>query len=126
VVLTLKLILSLALPPDVRLERVYTDFVRYVLDHTRKHLISDTGSDPWTPDVEIVLAHPNGWGKHEQDFLLGVAVSAGLISESARSKQVYFVEEAEASARYCISTTNSAFAAQLKVCESWRPYLYSR
>lgn len=108
----------LDLPPNVRLREVYTDFMAYVLKHTRDHLKADIGSDPWTSDAEIVLAHPNRWGKLEQDFLMTVAVASGLVAdnESARSR-VYFVEEAEASARYCVCATNCPFAAELKVCK---------
>lgn len=106
-------LLSLALPPDVRLEAVYTDFVKYVLDHTKNHLASDTGRDQWTPSTDIIfiLAHPNGWGTHEQEFLRRVVVSASSIE----SPKIHFVEEAEASARYCISQNARPFASQLKV-----------
>ena len=61
--------------------------------------------------------YPNFWGQPQQEFLLDIAVSTHLIpdTEAARSKRVYFVEEAEASARYCISTTTNPFATRLKV-----------
>ena len=100
----------------------------YVLDHTRTQLRDNVGKDPWTDDAEIILAHPNGWGKLEQDFLLEAAVDAGLIPNTklARSTQIHFVEEAEASARYCISTATSPVASQFKVrvVESQRPCLF--
>lgn len=75
------------------------------------------GRDVWTSDVEVILAHPNLWGEREQEFLREIAVSAGLIpnTEIAKNKQLFFVEEAEASARYCISAATNPFASQLKV-----------
>lgn len=104
------------LPPNVRLEDVYSDFFSYIIRHTREHLKADTGNDPWSSDVEIILAHPNKWGKHEQDFLLTAMISADVISDNDAAKsRVYFVEEAEASARYCVSTSSTPFASQLKV-----------
>lgn len=98
----------------------------YVLKHTRQHLIADIGSDPWTSDAEVVLAHPNKWGKLEQDFLMKVAVASGLVADNASARsRVYFVEEAEASARFCVSASNTAFASQLQVSEFHSLFTYS-
>ena len=108
------------LPSNVPLSKVYADFLAYIMNHTVSHLRADTGSDPWSPDVEIILAHPNGWGRHEQDFLVTAAISAGLIKDNEAAKgRIYFVEEAEASARYCVSTSSTAFASQLRVSLRW-------
>lgn len=106
----------LALPSDVSLENIYTDFLTYVLKHTKQHLKADTGSDPWTPDAEIIIAHPNKWGKTQQDFLMQVAVASGFVEDSDYGRsRIYFVEEAEASARYCVSTSSTPFASLLNV-----------
>lgn len=79
------------LPLGVRLEDVYVDFMQYIVQHTRSHLKSTIG-------------------EHEQDFLLNAAVTAGLVDDTAEGKShVYFVEEAEASARYCVSTSTTSF-----------------
>lgn len=109
----------LDLPPNVRLEDVYSDFFSYIIRHTREHVRVDTGNDPWSSasDVEIIIAHPNKWGKHEQNFLLNAMISADIINDVDTAKsRVYFVEEAEASARYCISGSSTPFVSQLKVC----------
>ncbi|KAF8755228.1 ATP binding [Rhizoctonia solani] len=55
------------LPPGVPIRQVYTDFLEYLLKHTREYFedrILD-GKLIWerySPDMEVVLAHPNGWG----------------------------------------------------------------
>lgn len=105
------------LPPGVRLADVYVDFLTYVLRHIREHLKSDVGTDYWTSDTEIVIPHPNKWGNLQQDFLMQVVVASGFVEDSTYGRsRVYFVEESEASARYCISSSGTPFASQLKVC----------
>ncbi|KAG9084211.1 hypothetical protein FRC07_013690 [Ceratobasidium sp. 392] len=56
--------------------------------------------------MEVVIAHPNGWGIREQAFLRATAVAAGLTSESSSRSKVKFVTEAEASVHFCIHHTN--------------------
>lgn len=93
--------------------------MRYTINCARRYLTSQVGRDIWTiADVEVILAHPNGWGRYEQDFLTRAAMSAGLIEDSdyARSR-LYFIEEAEAAARFAVCTTNSIFASELKVSQ---------
>ncbi|CAE6374609.1 unnamed protein product [Rhizoctonia solani] len=99
------------LPPGVSLRQIYSDFLGYLLEHTRSYFedrILD-GKAIWerhSPTMEVVIAHPNGWGIREQAFLRSAAVAAGFsTSEEARSK-VRFVTEAEASVHFCIHHTN--------------------
>ena len=95
------------LPPNVTITQVYSDYMRYIINHTRQHLHDYLGRDVWTENsdqVEIILAHPNHWGSREQDVLEQAAVNAGAISKKGSAKRLHFVEEAEASASFCTST----------------------
>ncbi|KAG8728323.1 hypothetical protein FRC11_011334, partial [Ceratobasidium sp. 423] len=56
--------------------------------------------------MEVILAHPNGWGLREQSFLRAAALDAGLVSPSKASMNIRFVTEAEASVHFCIYHTN--------------------
>ena len=78
------------------------------------------GHDLWEKlgsDAEIVLAHPNTWGAaRQQMFLRDAAVKAGLVSQERANQHLQFVEEAEASARFCLTTTDdSLLRTQFKV-----------
>ncbi|KAG8744263.1 hypothetical protein FRC11_013538, partial [Ceratobasidium sp. 423] len=72
--------------------------------------------------MEVVIAHPNGWGLREQVFLRAVAVTAGLATADQALSKIRFVTEAEASAHFCIHHTNMGNALQpgvnLAVCDA--------
>ncbi|KAG8759784.1 hypothetical protein FRC11_001447, partial [Ceratobasidium sp. 423] len=99
------------LPPGVSLEQIYSDFLGYLLEYTRTHFedhILD-GKDIWqkfSPEMEVVLAHPNGWGIREQAFLRSAVIRAGLLTTDRALSQVRFVAEAEASVHFCIHHAN--------------------
>ncbi|QRW20325.1 heat shock protein 70 kDa 12A [Rhizoctonia solani] len=99
------------LPPGVPIRQVYTDFLGYLLKHTREYFedrILD-GKLIWerySPDMEVVLAHPNGWGIREQTFLRKVATDAGLSVPEKAQRNIRFLSEAEASVHFCIHHTN--------------------
>jgi hypothetical protein len=59
----------------------------------------------YKPNMDVVIAHPNGWGIQEQTFLRTAAVAAGFTSASQASSRVHFVTEAEASAHFCMYHT---------------------
>lgn len=99
------------LPKGVSLYQVYADFMRYLFDNTKiafeKRLTG--GSKLWeehSSSVLFVLAHPNGWGIRQQEFLRSAAIQAGLVDENTSSERIRFVTEAEASVHYCIHHTN--------------------
>ncbi|KAG8740464.1 hypothetical protein FRC10_004291 [Ceratobasidium sp. 414] len=100
-----------ALPVGVSLQKIYSDFMGYLLRQTREYFeerILD-GKHIWEtyqPTMEIVLAHPNGWGIREQTFLRSAAVEAGLANATNASTRIRFVTEAEASVHFCIYHTN--------------------
>ncbi|KAG9125789.1 hypothetical protein FRC07_006216 [Ceratobasidium sp. 392] len=99
------------LPNGISLRQIYSDFLGYLLKHTRSFFedrIID-GQLIWKdyqPLMEVVIAHPNGWGLREQTFLRAAAVDAGLASASSAQAKIRFVTEAEASVHFCIYHTN--------------------
>ncbi|CAE7162684.1 unnamed protein product [Rhizoctonia solani] len=100
-----------ALPPGVNLQQIYSDFLRYLLKHTKTYFEDRVldGKRIWekySPKMEVILAHPNGWGIKEQVFLRSAAVSAGLAGDDTASSKIRFVTEAEASVHFCIHYAN--------------------
>ncbi|CAE6471327.1 hypothetical protein ACGC1H_005400 [Rhizoctonia solani] len=99
------------LPYGVNLSTIYADFLRYVLEHTRKCFETTiiNGSEVWqahSQNMDIVIAHPNGWGVREQAFLRTSSVVAGFTFAENALDYVHFVTEAEASVHFCIHYTN--------------------
>ena len=70
--------------------------------------------------MDVVIAHPNGWGLKEQDFLRKAAVAAGYATSQNAQSQIKFVTEAEASVHFCIlqldlnSTMNVSSSSSLQ------------
>lgn len=97
----------LALPSGLKLLQVYTDFLKYLISETRRHLSDVTGSDPW-PSVEdrvdILLTHPNRWGNQEQQFLEQAVVAAGIMPLDGALSRLKFAEESEAAVSFCLPT----------------------
>ncbi|KAB5593094.1 Heat shock protein HSP70 [Ceratobasidium theobromae] len=99
------------LPPGVSLRQIYADFLGYLHKHTRAYFEDRMvdGALIWEqckPTMEIIIAHPNGWGVREQTFLRGVAIDSGLVDSSLAPSKVRFVTEAEASVHFCIYQSN--------------------
>ncbi|QRW20327.1 heat shock protein 70 kDa 12A [Rhizoctonia solani] len=100
-----------ALPPGVNLGQIYADFLRYLLKYTQEYFedrILDGKSiwERYSPNMEVVIAHPNGWGLREQTFLRKAAVDAGVSAHEQAQKNIRFLTEAEASVHFCIHHTN--------------------
>ncbi|CAE6502943.1 unnamed protein product [Rhizoctonia solani] len=95
------------LPAGVSLLAIYTDFMVYLLGHTRSFFegrIID-GRKVWADHHEemvVIIAHPNGWGLREQNFLRQAAIAAQYVSESKARSHIQFVSEAEASVHFCM------------------------
>ncbi|CAE6415064.1 unnamed protein product [Rhizoctonia solani] len=107
------------LPPGVGLRQIYSDFLGYLLRHTKAYFEDRiiNGKHIWerhSPTMEVVIAHPNGWGVREQAFLRSAAVAAGFSTSDQAPKKVRFVTEAEASVHFCIHHTN--LGTVLRVC----------
>ncbi|KAG8712295.1 hypothetical protein FRC11_000513, partial [Ceratobasidium sp. 423] len=99
------------LPPGVPLRQIYSDFMGYLLLNTQSYFedrIVD-GRRIWQrykPEMDVIIAHPNGWGIREQTFLRNAAVDAKLVGASQAASKIRFVTEAEASVHFCIYHTN--------------------
>ncbi|CAE6473457.1 hypothetical protein ACGC1H_005422 [Rhizoctonia solani] len=100
-----------SLPPGVPLRQIYSDFLGYLLLNTKSYFedrIVD-GKRIWqrySPTMEVVIAHPNGWSTREQQFLRSAALAAGFSTPDQASRKIRFVTEAEASVHFCIYHTN--------------------
>ncbi|KAG8749702.1 hypothetical protein FRC11_011083 [Ceratobasidium sp. 423] len=115
------------LPLDISLAQVYSDFLGYLLKHTKAYVEKRIllGKQIWEKcesTMEVVLAHPNGWGADEQDFLRQAAIDSGFVHPDKASSQVRFVTEAEASIHYCLHHSNLSKRLQegtnLAVCDA--------
>ncbi|CAE7069063.1 unnamed protein product [Rhizoctonia solani] len=103
------------LPPGISLNQIYSDFLGYLLKHTKAFVEKRIalGKQIWEKyksTMEVVIAHPNGWDTPEQDFLRKAAIDSGFVGSGT---QVQFVTEAEASVHYCIHHSN--LGSKLKV-----------
>ncbi|CAE6537632.1 unnamed protein product [Rhizoctonia solani] len=95
------------LPFSVSLRQVYSDFLGYLLQRTQTYFEDHIsgGKQIWKqykPTMEVVLAHPNGWGIREQSTLRSAAVEAGFTSADDAATLIHFVHEAEASVHFCV------------------------
>lgn len=107
-----------ALPTGVTISQIYADFLGYLLRHTQAYFEDHILDGPriwktYAPTLEVVIAHPNGWGIREQAFLRLAAVEAGFTKAVDADTKVHFVSEAEASVHFCMFHTN--LGEQLKV-----------
>ncbi|PVF93795.1 hypothetical protein CPB86DRAFT_87047 [Serendipita vermifera] len=101
------------LPTGVSLRRAYSDFIRYLFNHTRKFFIDSTpnGTNIWArlqSRIIIIFCHPNGWYVSQQSFLSQSAVEAGIVPSEDVGTRVEFVTEGEASVHYAVAYTPSA------------------
>ncbi|CAE6412712.1 unnamed protein product [Rhizoctonia solani] len=99
------------LPPGVSLSQIYSDFLGYILKHTKSYFEDRLldGKSIWerhSPAMEVVIAHPNGWSTREQQFLRSAAVAAGFSTPDQAPRKISFITEAEASVHFCIHHTN--------------------
>ncbi|KAL5632485.1 hypothetical protein ACGC1H_005438 [Rhizoctonia solani] len=98
------------LPFGVSLKQIYADFLGYLLQCTKERfeeVITD-GQTIWrnySNDMDIIIAHPNGWGLREQDLMRRASVLAGIMTSENADLQIQFVTEAEASVHYCMHYT---------------------
>ncbi|CAE6471528.1 unnamed protein product [Rhizoctonia solani] len=115
------------LPPEISLAQIYSDFLGYLLKHTKAFIEKRMalGKQIWErygPTMEVVIAHPNGWDTPEQDFLRKAAINSGFVDSDKAATQVRFVTEAEASVHYCIHHSNLSkrlqTGANLAVCDA--------
>ncbi|KAG9078562.1 hypothetical protein FS749_009399 [Ceratobasidium sp. UAMH 11750] len=58
--------------------------------------------------MDVVIAHPNGWGTTEQGVLRAAAIEAGWSTLGRSEEQISFVSEAEASVQFCLDSSTSS------------------
>jgi hypothetical protein len=109
------------LPRGIALDQIYADFFRYLYQQTKIFFQSRelNGADIWRrleARIEIIIAHPNGWGAHEQGFLRKIAVTGGLVPAARAAEQVHVVSEGEASVHFIM--LHGDIEGRLKVCYS--------
>jgi hypothetical protein len=114
------------LPRGIELEKIYADFLSYLYRHTQSFFQDRelNGSDIWERlrgSIEFVIAHPNGWGAHEQTFLRKAVVKAGLVPAAQAQDRVRVVSEGEASVHFVM--VHGDFETRLKV-SFWHPVRY--
>ncbi|ELU37938.1 hypothetical protein AG1IA_08033 [Rhizoctonia solani AG-1 IA] len=108
------------LPFGVSLSKVYTDFLGYLLRHTRtffeEHIID--GPQIWktcASNILIVMAHPNGWATREQNFMRQALMDVG---PEYKNYQVTFVTEGEASVHFCMFNSNMESALEVSCIQA--------
>ncbi|CAE6514471.1 unnamed protein product [Rhizoctonia solani] len=115
------------LPAEIPLTQIYSDFMGYLLKHTKAFVEKriPLGKQIWEKykhTMEVVIAHPNGWDTPEQDFLRKAAVHSGFVDPDKAVRQVQFVTEAEASVHFCIHHSSLGSVLQpgtnLAVCDA--------
>lgn len=110
---------SSELPSGIPLGQIYGDFMSYLLKHTREFfedrvIAGDSVWKDYFESSDIIIAHPNGWGVNEQDFLRRAAIRAGFPDPEYSTAKIRFVTEAEASVHFCLFHAN--LGEWLEVC----------
>ncbi|KAJ3710594.1 hypothetical protein DFJ43DRAFT_1170684 [Lentinula guzmanii] len=94
-----------ALPKNKTPLMVFSDFLRYLFECTKSYIQKANGTLVWNsvqPNIDFILAHPNGWEIAQQAQMRRAAIIAGLVSEAESQERVHFVTEGEASLHFCI------------------------
>jgi hypothetical protein len=100
------------LPPGVTIEKVYTDFMKYLMANTQECFEGsiNNGTAVWRrlrDTVLVVLTTPNGWELSQQDTLRNAAVAAELMKAENTHQLLDFVTEGEASVHYALAYSQS-------------------
>ena len=105
--------MSVTLPKGKTIIDVFSDFMHYLFESTKKLFISSdpTAEHRWNSvsnKIELVLTHPNGWGGPQQSQLRTAAVRAGIVPDTDEGhSRVHFVTEGEASFNFCATHTRA-------------------
>ncbi|KDQ53846.1 hypothetical protein JAAARDRAFT_414401 [Jaapia argillacea MUCL 33604] len=110
----------LTLPPNINIDSVYRDWLKYLFQHARSIFVSKFGNEVWqrlAPTVEVVFTVPNGWYTQEYGFLARAAVAAGIIKDDLKAA---FVPETEAAVHWAMLEGKLKLDAGTKfiVCDS--------
>nr|GAT46610.1 predicted protein [Mycena chlorophos] len=98
------------LPPNVTLDKVFIDFLRYIKEQIKKYITETYGSggnlwDVLSPTMYVILTTPNGWEGAQQNRMRTAAIAAGLVDRDG-GRRVRFVTEAEAAILYAVDSGN--------------------
>lgn len=98
------------LPKGKDSQDIFADFIHYLYDSTKDFIQEHEpmGKELWEKlesNIDLILAHPNGWEGREQEFLRNSVVKASVFSEQEALSRVSFVTEGEATFHYCIVST---------------------
>ena len=117
------------LPDHVNIKTVYTDFLKYIFEHT-KSFVNRSGFDahgnPLFDGLKdnfiLVMAIPNGWDDAQQAFLRDAVVGSGILPTDHDRQRLQFVSEAEASIHFAINYARIGSwlreGAKLAVCDA--------
>lgn len=102
------------LPDKVTIEKVYGDFMHYLMEHTRRlfESVTPNGATIWSrgrQKTAIILTVPSTWGSRQREILTKAAVQAGLFAECDAVDLLHFVTQAEASLHYALFSRTSAW-----------------
>ncbi|KIM25122.1 hypothetical protein M408DRAFT_223772 [Serendipita vermifera MAFF 305830] len=101
------------LPPSVSIEKVYADFMKYLIDNTQVAFEQSTpnGAAIWRrlkDTMIIIFTTPNGWDLTQQDILRKAAIAAGIVPTEEKAYDLLdFVTEGEASVHYALAYTQT-------------------
>ena len=100
------------LPPGKSTQDLFVDFIRYLFDSAKAFIQESEpmGGQIWESvehNIDLVLAHPNGWEGREQQFLRESVVKASIFTEEEALSRVSFVTEGEAILNFCMTNTGS-------------------
>lgn len=110
------------LPKELDILTIYTDFMGYVLQHTGNCIGQVFGAEIWDElkdEVEIVMTYPNLWKAEQKQVLLNAAILSGWITEPRCRTNLFFVEEAQAAARYCAEHFKGFIVSDTVVLSPW-------
>ena len=108
------------LPPGKSTQDFFVDFIRYLFDSAKAFIQESEpmGGQIWESvehNIDLVLAHPNGWEGREQQFLRESIVKASIFTEEEAISRVSFVTEGEATFNFCVTTTKSGELLEVAV-----------
>ncbi|KAF8598220.1 hypothetical protein BDV93DRAFT_547548 [Ceratobasidium sp. AG-I] len=99
------------LPPGIPLQQIYSDFLRYLLQHTKTyfedHMLD--GKKLWAqfkPTMEVAITCPYK-GSQQQELLRSAVAAAGFV-DGDTSRQILFVAESEAMVHFLYRQTGTS------------------
>ncbi|KIO27481.1 hypothetical protein M407DRAFT_73123, partial [Tulasnella calospora MUT 4182] len=118
-----------SLPPHRNIVNVLGDFLRYMHDCVRAHIIKThvDGDQLWSSlcdSAHFILrqcfTHPNGWGSFQQGEMREAAIRGGLVPNTPEGRErIEFVTEGEASFHWCVEQAIAENALKARIHMNW-------